>query len=143
MVQSGRPKRRDTILHKDLEPSGPSVILIPSLSPVKFISRIASSSCVSLTSCPAFAWHDVSLKFSIKGCFLFGRMRTLGFRTTPSMAIRFVGSSHVIFSGQVTLLLFRSLSLILVGLTARAFVLRIHTFLRTHTFLLRHKITSY
>ena len=43
-----------------------------------------------------FAWHDVSLQFGIKCCFLFGR--TLSPRTFLGVTIWFVISSHIISS---------------------------------------------
>ena len=43
-----------------------------------------------------FAWHDVSLQFGIKCCFLFGR--TLSPRTFLGVKIWFVISSHIISS---------------------------------------------
>jgi hypothetical protein len=43
----------------------------------------------------AFAWHDVSLKFDIKGYFILERMDST--MTSLGMTIRFV-STHIIFS---------------------------------------------
>jgi hypothetical protein len=73
-------------------------LILPPSHPFTFNRSLSSyypmfSEIVEPCALQTFAWHNVSLKFSIKGCFLFGRLAST--TTSLGVTIFFVRSTHI------------------------------------------------